>query len=142
MHIRTQIRQTVASLITNALPDVTVKNTLGFKFDDSELPAIDVVTSSESVEEAVIGRVLQVVLELQVKLITRGDVSASDADSICETIQETILSNGQLNGLAKCTDYDGFDQDSVTEGDGLHCVQTLRFEIEYNVSKTDFSQPY
>jgi hypothetical protein len=142
MHIRTQIRQTVTGLLATALPDVKVKNTLGFTFDDSELPAIDVVTTSESLGDFIIGDAIEILLQLDVKLITRGDTSASAADSICETIQETIYANKKLNGLAKCTDYQSFDQDVLREGDGVHCVQTLRFEIKYHVLTTDFSQPY
>lgn len=141
-HIRARIRQKVVAAL-EAIEGLTVFDSFGLTLTDAELPAISIVTNQENAGQVVMRTIgsdpIDVDLRLIVSLYVRGDSSVLQADNICAEIQKIIYQNPKWDGLAKCTDYVGFTQDLLREGDGTHAAITLEFNINYVASASDFT---
>lgn len=140
-HVRTQIRNRIATLVTGLpVTGASVYKMRKYALDDSKLPAICVYTTDESSGLVTIGtRTLRRVINVMVEVFVKGSSTAvSDTiDGICVSVEEAIAADFALNGLAKSCILTGTETDVNIEGEQGIGTARLVYAVEYVTSIGD-----
>lgn len=134
-HVRTQIRDRIATLVTG-LPTTgsSVYKMRRYALDDAKLPAICVYTTDESSSLITVGsRTLRRVINAMVEIYAKGaSATISDTiDDICVSAEEAIAADFSLNGLAKSCVLTSTETDVNVEGDRGIATARLVYSVEY-----------
>lgn len=135
-HVRKQIRQAVATLLTGlATTGARVHVARPYPLEASGLPALVIDTPRESREAMSMGganRLLERVLELHVRVVVRGVSGFRDtADQICKEVEVAIAGDNGLGGVAKHVSFLSMDSEVTGEGEQPVCEVTMVFEVLY-----------
>lgn len=135
-HVRHQIREAVAALVTGLTTTTTnVFQSRQHNIPEVDLPALVIYTTEEDSEAVTFGgssplldRTLSLVIEGYVKVVTDAD---DQADTIAKEVEIAIAGDLRLGGLAQyivlantSVEYDG-------EADKNAALVTLTFEVLY-----------
>ena len=159
-HVRTQIRDTVAALLTSyiydrlgivlldrtggkvelndgLLPSGSIYKMRRYALDDSKLPAICVYTTDETSSLATIGnRTLRRVINVMVEIYAKGasGTISDTVDNLCVAAEEAIAGNFSLNGLVKSCILTSTETDINVEGESSIGSARLVYAVEYVTS--------
>lgn len=139
-HVRQQIRDRVATLVTGLGTGATVYKMRKYSLDDAKLPALIVYTTSESSDLITIGtRTLRRRLDVVVEALALGSSATifETIDTMCVEVEEALAADFELNGLAKSTVLRSTETDVNVEGDRGVGVGTMTFQVEYVTSIGD-----
>ena len=102
-HIRTELRNAVASTITGLdLTGSRVYKSRIYPIESNKLPCLAVYVQSETIEQATIGaqnkqRNIELIIECAASATSNLD---STLDDICDDVEIAMANNRNLNGLA------------------------------------------
>lgn len=134
-HVRTQIRDRLATLVTGLpLTGANVYKMRRYALDDAKLPAICVYTTDESSSLITVGaRTLRRVINVMVEIYAKGSsATISDTiDGICVSAEEAIAADFGLNGLAKSCILTSTETDVNVEGESGIGTARLVYAVEY-----------
>ena len=140
-HVRTQIRDRVATLVTGLpVTGSSVYKMRKYALDDAKLPAICVYTTDESSALITVGsRTLRRVINVMVEAFVKGQSTAvSDTiDGVCVSIEEAIAADFALNNLAKSCILTSTEVDVHIEGEQAIGTARLVYAVEYVTSIGD-----
>ena len=140
-HVRQQIREYFGTTLTGlTTTGANVYESRVYTLQEDTLPSLVIYTKSESSEPIVIGtdrvmsRELSVVVEAYCKATSNFD---DTIDTISKEVEEAIMSDRTLGGLAKDTYVESTEIEYTGEGEQPVGYVTLTFLTNYYVQETN-----
>ena len=140
-HIRQQIREKFGTTLTGlTTTGSNVFESRVYPLENASLPALIIYTKSETSEPIVIGtdrvmsRELSVVVEAYCKATSNFD---DTIDTISKEVEEAIMADRTLGGLAKDTYVESTEIEYTGEGEQPVGYVTLTFLTNYYVQETN-----
>lgn len=139
-HVRQQIREAAATVITGLSSGASVHPSRVYDLEAGDLPALKLYTLSEGVERDSLSyprgtrRQLQLIVEVAAKSTTNLD---DVLDTLCAEVEAAIAADITLGGLAK----DAYLETTTVElndgGSQPHGMASMSWIVEYRVRETD-----
>lgn len=140
-HMRKQLRDAVITACTGLTTTGSkVFNHRVYPLGSNKLPGLCIYTQDESsVYQSIspprsVHRILNVVVESYVKATSGYD---NTIDQIALEVEEAIVADVTLGGLAKDTKILGFTSEVSGDGEQPACVGIMRIEVTYCVAEND-----
>ncbi len=140
MHVRHQLREAVAQLLT-PLPDLQVFVGQGGFFQANQLPAVNVLTGDEIVVKRYNqgGCSIQLIqIDVTVELYVLECNHYEDVlDNHCVTVQQALAPDTTLGGLAHGFEFNGSIISRNRDGEVPFILRTLTYQTQYTVNWHD-----
>lgn len=137
-HARQQIREAVVTAVTGlATTGASVFESRIHNFPQDSLPALNVLTTSEEVDEDMSSRsssgfLLVRRLGVEIKAIVIAASNSDDlVDTICAEVETAITGNAALQALVKEVTLRSTEVELIAEGEQPIAVATINFEAVY-----------
>lgn len=134
-HVRKQIRQRIAQVLSSGVPlvDSRVYRSRVYPLDASRLPAITVLTGSETSNLMVMGsktldRTVSIFVDCYVSV---KDTFDDDVDAIAVQVEQAIAGDFTVNGLAKTVILQSTEIDFSGEAETPIGVARLTYDVRY-----------
>jgi len=134
-HVRKQIRQRIAQVLSSGVPlvDNRVYRSRVYPLDASRLPAITVLTGSETSNLMVMGsktldRTVSIFVDCYVSV---KDTFDDDVDAIAVQVEQAIAGDFTVNGLAKTVILQSTEIDFSGEAETPIGVARLTYDVRY-----------
>lgn len=141
-HVRTQIRDTVRTLLETVLPAYNVHSNRRFAVNLSELPMIDMQILNENISREAMGDGQIRVASLYLRVTEVGSDSSMDdmLDEVSVTIEHAIAGSVELENLAFNVELMQTNFTEGTVGDNSTGEVILRYDVTYRVDAYDVEQ--
>jgi len=139
VHVRQQIRDQVATVITGLASGAGVHRSRVYDLESGDLPALKLYTLSEGVERDSQKYPRGTYRQLQL-VIEAGDKATQDLDNVldtlCAEVETAISADINLGGLSKDAYLETTTIELSDGGSQAHGVATMSWIVEYRVRET------
>lgn len=142
-HVRTLVREAVASAIALACPQYEVFASFKYARNVGDKPMLDIRFLNENIDTEVMGderrRIASLYFRLQRPSAEEGMDDLLDQDEI--DINEVVMGNWWDGLLTEAPEQKQVNWSDTDEGGRIIGTIVLRYDVEYRITQTDLETP-